>query len=207
MRILKWTIAAIIALGGSAAAHTPPECVPLFHEAAQANESFVRKGQDTTQASYDVLDRKEPADHLVDQVSQLLGHYATFGTKLTAAIQCLDGHASAGASEPVIPDPCNREALSAEAKETIRLYSELHGFKDDPEFLAVGFGRGGPYHQWMQAIESVRDRAGIKVLRDLGFVAGDVLMLGMDYMGGAPLPDHVETMENRIREGISEAGC
>ena len=40
--------------------------------------------------------------------------------------------------------PCIPTELSPAALELVRLYEELHTFKDDSEFLRVGFVRGGP---------------------------------------------------------------
>ena len=52
--------------------------------------------------------------------------------------------------------PCIPTKLSPAAMELVRLYDQLHAFKDDPEFIRVGFA-GGPYSAWLQAIERHRD--------------------------------------------------
>ena len=78
--------------------------------------------------------------------------------------------------------PCIPTELSPAAVELVRLYEELHTFKDDPEFLFFGFTRG-PYSAWMQAIETQRDtNPGVELLDEVGFLPGELMMLGMNYM-------------------------
>ena len=38
--------------------------------------------------------------------------------------------------------PCIPTKLSSAAMELVRLYDQLHAFKDDPEFIRVGFAGG-----------------------------------------------------------------
>ena len=52
--------------------------------------------------------------------------------------------------------PCIPTELSPVAVELVRLYEELHTFKDDIGFLDMGFGYG-PASAWMQAVERHQD--------------------------------------------------
>ncbi len=82
--------------------------------------------------------------------------------------------------------PCIPMKLSSAAMELVRLYDQLEAFKDDPEFIRVGFS-GGPYSAWLQAIERHRDtNSGLELLDEVGFLPGEVMMLGMDYISEDP---------------------
>ena len=106
---------------------------------------------------------------------------------------------------------CVPKELSETSAETLRLYQALQGFKDASDFARLGFGPGGPYASWMRDAQALHAGAGLEVLRDLGFLAGDVMQLGMDYMqvarrGGAPTR-YIRDMERTIRAGVALATC
>ena len=118
---------------------------------------------------------------------------------------------SATAATSPTETPCIPTELSPAAVELVRLYEELHTFKDDPEFLDFGFSRAGPYFAWMQAVERHQDtNPGFEMLDELGFLPNEVLMLGMDYMDedfseselGA-----IEYFEGKIQAGLAAARC
>ncbi len=62
------------------------------------------------------------------------------------------------------------------------LYSELHGFKNNPDFVKYGFSVGGPYHSWLKRTEALRDDNNSKLLIHKGVLAGELLQLGMSYV-------------------------
>ena len=106
--------------------------------------------------------------------------------------------------------PCIPTELSPAAVELVRLYEELHTFKDDIEFIDMGFSYG-PASAWMQAVERHQDtNPGFEMLDELGFLPNEVLMLGMDYMNedfseselGA-----IEYFEGKIQAGLAAARC
>ena len=107
--------------------------------------------------------------------------------------------------------PCIPRTLSAEAIELVRLYDQLHAFKDDHEFIRLGFGQGGPYSAWLQAIQVYRDtNSGFEILDELGFLPGDLMMLGMDYVGEGPSESDlsaIECFERKIQAGLALARC
>ena len=106
--------------------------------------------------------------------------------------------------------PCIPTELSPAAVELVRLYEELHTFKDDPEFLFFGFTRG-PYSAWMQAIETQRDtNPGVELLDEVGFLPGELMMLGMNYMDEDFSDSElaaIEHVEGKIQAGLAAARC
>lgn len=66
-----------------------------------------------------------------------------------------------------------------------RLWSELHTMRDDPEFHALGFSAGGPYHSWSEELSALnRNQAFVLELasRCDGLVPWDLMRLARDYM-------------------------
>ena len=106
--------------------------------------------------------------------------------------------------------PCIPTKLSPAAMELVRLYEQLHAFKDDPEFIRVGFAVG-PYSAWLQAIERHRDtNSGLELLDELGFIPGDVLLLGMNYLGEDISESDllfIEDSERKIQAGLALTRC
>lgn len=106
--------------------------------------------------------------------------------------------------------PCTPKELSPAALELVRLYEELHTFKDAPEFIRVGFVRGGPYSAWMEAVKAHRDRTGFELLDEVGFLPGELMMLGMQFVGDDLAESdlsNIEFHERKIRAGIALARC
>ena len=110
--------------------------------------------------------------------------------------------------------PCIPRKLSEASMELVRLYDQLHTFKDDPEFIRVGFGPGGPYSAWLQAIKRHRDTnsgaAAFKLFDEVGFMSGDLLMLGMDYIGenlSESELSSIEYFEKTFQAGLALSRC
>ena len=107
--------------------------------------------------------------------------------------------------------PCIPRELSAAATELVQLYGQLHAFKDDPEFIRLGFGQGGPYSAWLQAIQRYRDtNSGFEIVDELGFLPGELMMLGMNYIGEDPSESDLSTIEffeGKIQAGLAFARC
>ena len=106
--------------------------------------------------------------------------------------------------------PCTPTELSPAAVELVRLYEELHTFKDDIEFLDMGFSQAGPYYAWMEAVEAHQDRTGIELLDEVGFLSGEVMMLGMDYISedtSDSTLSAIEHWETKIQAGLALARC
>ena len=99
---------------------------------------------------------------------------------------------------------CVPKDLSVVSLRIIGLYEQLQAFKDDPEFARVGFATGGPYNHWLTTFDTLEEDVG-ESLEQLGFVAGDVMMLGMDYV----LEDQegIVYLEKLIKAGIVHATC
>ena len=107
--------------------------------------------------------------------------------------------------------PCTPTELSPAAVELVRLYEELHTFKDDIEFHDMGFSRAGPYYAWMEAVEAHQDaNPGWVLLDELGFAANEVLMLGINYMDEDPDASDlsaIEFFETKIQAGLALTRC
>ena len=107
--------------------------------------------------------------------------------------------------------PCIPTELSPAAVELVRLYEELHTFKDDIEFIDMGFSQAGPYYAWMQAVRTQRDaNNGIELFRQLEFLPGEVLMLGLNYIGREAEDlslAYLENTEGTIQAGLAAARC
>ena len=84
----------------------------------------------------------------------------------------ITGAVTAAAERPATSPtetPCIPTELSLAAVELVRLYEELHTFKDDIEFIQMGFSQAGPYYAWMQAVERHRDEnPGFEMVNELG---------------------------------------
>lgn len=66
---------------------------------------------------------------------------------------------------------------------TRELYLELIEFKDDPKFRQVGFAPNYKYNKWKRKVEILRKSPDSKLLLKEGVVVGDLLMLGLEYLG------------------------
>lgn len=112
---------------------------------------------------------------------------------------------------------CVPTRLSPTAAEAVRLYRQLRGFKDDPEFAEMGFSHAGPYYAWLEAIQGLDagldSEAQWEAWRQLGIPIGNVMMLGMAYMseaagGGTPENRrHIEDLERTLQASLALAFC
>jgi len=95
-------------------------------------------------------------------------------------------------------DPKGRATVAA-----ARLYRDLQTFRKKSDFAQFGFGRGGPYHMWMTAAETVAARDGKagagKMLAQHDCSLGELAALGMEYAnsGGKETPYSVD-VERRL---------
>ena len=117
---------------------------------------------------------------------------------------------------------CVPTGLSDSATEAVVLYEQLHGFKDDPGFAEMGFSAGGPYHAWLDDIQSLEGgldfETRIEALTQLGVAIADITMLGMNYMsvataarrGAPPSPEtrqQIEDVERALQAALAQAFC
>ena len=99
---------------------------------------------------------------------------------------------------------CVREDLSAASLEIVHLYEQLQGFKDDPQFAQMGFAVGGPYNEWLTSFDTLEEDAG-ESLDQLGFLGGDVMMLGLAYVYDNQ--ENINYFEQLFQAGITIARC
>lgn len=115
---------------------------------------------------------------------------------------------------------CTATELSALALEIIGLYEELHSFKATDAFATFGFSQNGPYYAWLEAVRrAIGNReGGLEVYRQLGFVPGDLVSLGLSHMRVAtsvgrnrPASESdrrsVHDLERKVQAGIALAEC
>ena len=110
-----------------------------------------------------------------------------------------------------VAEECVPKELSATSKEVVRLYEQLQDFKDDDEFARIGFALAGPYNSWLEEVKRLRGESSLAAFGELGFIAGDVLMLGMAYVPvatrGEKPSNYIHDMERTIRAGLALASC
>ena len=68
----------------------------------------------------------------------------------------------------------------------------------------MGFAIGGPYNQWLTTFDTLEEDFN-ESIEQLGFVAGDVMMLGMDYV--VENQEGIVYFERLIEAGIALATC
>lgn len=82
----------------------------------------------------------------------------------------------------------NTELVTSATNDSIQLakfkalYDELLSFKDSPEFIEKGFGSDSRYNKWYETVKSFSEDKESNILASHGFVAGDLLMLGLEYV-------------------------
>ena len=99
---------------------------------------------------------------------------------------------------------CVPKDLSPVSLEIIGLYEQLQGFKDDPQFAQRGFAVGGPYNEWLTTFDTLEEDAG-ESLDQLGFLGGDVMMLGLAYVYDNQ--ENIDYFEQLFGAGITLARC
>lgn len=74
-----------------------------------------------------------------------------------------------------------RTHFSTEATELKRLWIELEDFRFDPKFHVLGFDNPFQYGEWAGKVRRLDHRAGKRLTKELGFSAGELLVLGEEY--------------------------
>ncbi|KAF5434820.1 hypothetical protein C5S36_04315 [Candidatus Methanophagaceae archaeon] len=84
------------------------------------------------------------------------------------------------------------------------LYNELLGFKDKSDFKTYGFGKGGPYHEWLTKVETLKSNPDAKLLLQKDVIAGELEQLGLAYASSRGEETEVTKSFNKIfSEAIS----
>ena len=104
MRALLTTLAVVLFSCAPALAHTPQNCVPLFHEAAKLNQAAVRVGQRVHNAGIEMLDSRVGSHRdryrrydsgRVEKVADLLAQFSGWlqdrDLAIAKAVKCVDG--------------------------------------------------------------------------------------------------------------------
>ena len=92
------------------------------------------------------------------------------------------------------------EETAAEAR---ALYLELLTFRDDPEFIQVGFGTCCRFNQWLQRVEVLREQSDERSFSwEYGFTLGDFQGYGIAHVGGRPTGSYDLELDKKIRVGL-----
>ena len=129
----------------------------------------------------------------------------------TAKATFIDPDAMTIGANPVIKE-CVPKQLSESAMQIVGLYEQLHGFIDEPLFAQVGFSPQGPYNDWLATVREIaHSGGGLELSEEIGFAAGEVMNLGLNYMSlatGQSVDDqHVLRWERTISAGLKLAAC
>ena len=120
------------------------------------------------------------------------------GTPKNSKIQFEENNKETKATE-------NDEALK-KAKDEIRiLFTELLTFKDNNDFHTKGFGQGSKYNSWIKKVQNMKNEKTQKLLIGLGFVPGDLEMLGFEYIKSkGQETDYSLWIKKTIEEGLKK---
>jgi len=95
-------------------------------------------------------------------------------------------------------------AAEAAAEALQRLYADLKGFKDEPEFHRVGFGRCCEYFRWKQKVDALSATNGRAILERAGFAPGDLVQLASAYAESRGRDNELtRRLKGRIENGLS----
>ena len=183
---------------------------PRFNTVAE------RPWDNPTERRFDLSPDYDESEYIVVSATGQVRYYAWEGRQFKAVSATISPDMLSVGVSPVVR-LCTPKDLSPASKKTLDLYRRLHEFKDDPQFAQMGFSAAGPYNGWlMDAQDAHGDREhGRKVLEELKFPPGDILMLGMNYMWVATRPSlanesdkkHIVDTERIIRARVALVTC
>lgn len=84
------------------------------------------------------------------------------------------------------------------------LYDELQGFKSDPKFHQVVFGVCCEYRLWRQRVHDLSNRSGTALLKEVGFLPGELINLASAYAESRGRKTHrTRYLEQLIHNGLT----
>ena len=96
----------------------------------------------------------------------------------------------------------NIEKIQDISVELNKLYSELLEFKDKSDFKTYGFGKGGPYHEWLTKVHTLKENPNIQLSLKQGVTVAELEQLGLAYVSSKG--DETEAIEI-LNKSVSEA--
>lgn len=72
--------------------------------------------------------------------------------------------------------------LSDAAREMESLWEELKGFRSNPQFHRLGFGRASPFGDWRRRLNSLADRSALDLMAEIEIAPGALIAMANDYM-------------------------
>jgi hypothetical protein len=86
---------------------------------------------------------------------------------------------------------------------------KLLAFKDKQDFKTYGFGRGGPYHEWLKDVQALRDSQPVGAIHPIPLILraapGHLLMLGMQYMQKQRETEYTQQILPELQQTIGYA--
>ena len=178
---------------------------------SSSDEVIERSADKTTERRFDLEPDSDRSEYVTLSESGDVKYFSWEGRQFKTARATVIHADFMVVGANAVARGCVPKSLSETSTETIRLYEQLHTFRNDPEFARKGFAVTGSYHPWLQAAKDLHAEAGLETLHALGFLAGDVMQLGMEYMsvatkGGEPT-QYIRDMERTIQAGLTLATC
>ena len=103
----------------------------------------------------------------------------------------------------VAPTAVSSLTIEETAAEARALYLELLTFRDDPEFIQVGFGTCCRFNQWLQRVEVLREQSDDRsFFREYDFTLGELQGYGIAHVGGRPTGSYDLELDKKIRVGL-----
>jgi hypothetical protein len=78
------------------------------------------------------------------------------------------------------------------------LYNELLETKGEPGFKKFGFGKGGPYTEWLERVEKLEQSPESNLLLQKGVLFGELKQLGLEYVSSGGKETEVTKTFNKI---------
>lgn len=109
-------------------------------------------------------------------------------------------------SIPTSDEVSLNESMPKDLEKFFALYKELLGFKDKSDFKQLGFSPNGSYYKWYEQVNALSKTAEISHFTKYGFVPGDLITLGLEYVStNGKENDVTNYFCKNIEKGLKEA--
>lgn len=99
--------------------------------------------------------------------------------------------------------PANAE-LSSKAQELKLLYEEFRAFKDDAEFIEVGYGGCCKYQDWADRVLSLDESSFLELYTELGVAPSELWQLGKEYYRGRGNGEQAKQLETAFSLALND---
>ena len=99
----------------------------------------------------------------------------------------------------------NDEGFKKAKEEIQELFNDLLAFKNNSDFHTNGFRDGYKYNSWLKQVQKMKNQENDKLLIGLGFVPGDLEMLGFEYIKSkGEETDYSSWIKKTIEDGLKK---